>query len=114
MDRPWRRRPALLAHPTELELIKQLLRFPELVGRAAEARAPHMICEYLESTAGRSTRGTTPATRAEPGAAVWSAFPSRCGTPGSVLARAIQIVLRNGLELLGLGAPERMEREESE
>jgi len=30
-----------------------------------------------------------------------------------VLARAVQIVLRNGLELLGLTAPERMAREEN-
>jgi arginyl-tRNA synthetase len=29
------------------------------------------------------------------------------------LARAIRIVLRNGLTLLGLDAPERMEREEA-
>jgi arginyl-tRNA synthetase len=29
------------------------------------------------------------------------------------LARAVQIVLRNGLELLGLSAPEQMQREES-
>jgi arginyl-tRNA synthetase len=28
------------------------------------------------------------------------------------LARAVQITLRNGLQLLGLGAPERMQREE--
>jgi arginyl-tRNA synthetase len=28
-----------------------------------------------------------------------------------VLARAIQLVLRNGLAVLGIGAPERMERE---
>jgi arginyl-tRNA synthetase len=30
------------------------------------------------------------------------------------LARAVQIVLRNGLELLGLGAPEQMQREETQ
>ena len=30
------------------------------------------------------------------------------------MARAITIVLRNGLELLGLSAPERMEREDEE
>ncbi|HEX9109097.1 MAG TPA: DALR anticodon-binding domain-containing protein, partial [Longimicrobiales bacterium] len=30
-----------------------------------------------------------------------------------VLARAIQVVLRNALELRGLTAPDRMEREES-
>jgi len=30
-----------------------------------------------------------------------------------VLARGIEVVLRNGLELLGLTAPDRMEREET-
>ena len=31
-----------------------------------------------------------------------------------VLARAVQLVLRNGLAVLGLSAPERMDREETE
>jgi hypothetical protein len=36
----------------EQELIKQLARFPEVVERAAAGRAPHLVCDYLEETAG--------------------------------------------------------------
>jgi arginyl-tRNA synthetase len=105
---------SLLSHPVEQELIRQLEQFPEIVARAADARSPHMICDYLETTAGMVNS--------------WyhAGNPSRnpelavlAGEPGLrsarlALARAVQITLRNGLELLGLRAPERMQREESE
>src|SRR5207253_5310316 len=41
-----------LTHSTEQELIEQLSFFPETVRRAAEAHAPHIICDYLETTSG--------------------------------------------------------------
>src|SRR5690606_38369623 len=41
-----------LTHPSEHDLIKQLVQFPEVVERAADARAPHMVCDYIEATAG--------------------------------------------------------------
>ena len=96
----------------EQALIKQLGRFPEVVERAAADRAPHMVCDYLEETAGMANS--------------WyhSGNPSRnpdlavlVDDPGLrsarlALARGIRIVLRNGLTVLGLSAPERMEREE--
>ena len=43
---------SLLEHPTELALVKALAEFPDVVERAAEQRAPHLLCEYLEQTAG--------------------------------------------------------------
>src|SRR5690606_19926079 len=40
-----------LTDPSEQELIKQLAEFPSVVQRAADARAPHLLCDYLEATA---------------------------------------------------------------
>ncbi|HEX6134843.1 MAG TPA: arginine--tRNA ligase [Longimicrobiales bacterium] len=103
-----------LTAPSEQELIKQLGRYPEVVERAADGRTPHMVCEYLEATAGLVNswyHAGNPSRNPElavlvPDTAVRDA--RLC------LARAVQIVLRNGLELLGLRAPEQMQREESQ
>jgi len=104
----------LLTDPMEQALIKQLSLFPEVVERAADARAPHMVCEYLEATAGmvnswyhagNPSRNPALAVLADGGALRGARL---------VLTRGVSIVLRNGLELLGLTAPERMEREEGE
>lgn len=104
---------ALLSERAEQDLVKQLGQFPELVARAADARAPHLVCDYLEETAavvnswyhaGNPNRN--------PELAVLVPDPA-LRAARLVLARGIQIVLRNGLELLGLSAPERMEREET-
>jgi arginyl-tRNA synthetase len=103
-----------LRHETERALIKQLSTFPKIVERAAEARAPHIVCDYLEATAGMVNswyHAGNPSRNPE--LAVLAPDP---GTRRArlALARATRIVLRNGLELLGLAAPERMDREESE
>jgi arginyl-tRNA synthetase len=104
----------VLTHSTEQELIKQLERFPETVARAADARAPHIICDYLETTAGlvNSWYHAGNPSRNPDLAVLVPDETLRNARLG--LARAVQIVLRNGLELLGLSAPERMQREELE
>ncbi len=102
----------LLTNRAEQELIKQLVQFPETVARAAETRSPHLVCHYLEETAGMVNswyHNGNPSRNPELAVlvrdpALWAAR--------LVLARGIKVVLRNGLELLGLTAPERMEREE--
>jgi arginyl-tRNA synthetase len=103
-----------LTHEAERELIKQLSVFPAIVERAAEARAPHMVCDYLEQTAGivNSWYHAGNPNR-NPALAVLATDPAT-RSARLALARATRIVLRNGLELLGLSAPERMEREDSE
>src|SRR5690606_26622465 len=100
-----------LTVPVELELIKQLGLFPAVVARAADARAPHMVADYLEETAGmvNSWYHSGHPTR-NPELAVLVEDPE-LRRARLALVRAIQIVLRNGLELLGLTAPDRMERE---
>ncbi|MBI4408713.1 MAG: arginine--tRNA ligase [Gemmatimonadetes bacterium] len=105
---------ARLATAAEQDLIKQLGEFPALVERAAEARAPHLVCDYLEETAGSVNswyHAGNPSRN--PALAVLVPDPE-LRQARLALARGVQIVLRNGLELLGLTAPERMEREEAE
>lgn len=90
----------VLQEKDELELIKQLAEFPKTVERAAEALEPHRIIGYLEDIA-RLVNG-------------WYHRHRVLGEPEAVtkarlaLARAAQIILANGLGLLGIAAPERM------
>ncbi|HEX6309876.1 MAG TPA: arginine--tRNA ligase [Longimicrobiales bacterium] len=103
-----------LTAPAERELIKQLGRYGEVVERAADARSPHVVCEYLEATAGLVNswyHAGNPSRNPE--LAVLVPDPA-VREARLCLARAVQIVLRNGLELLGLGAPEQMQREEAQ
>ena len=103
-----------LSHEGEIELIKQLSIFPDVVARAADARAPHIICDYLETTAGMVNswyHAGNP--NRNPQLAVLTADPA-LREARLALTSAIRIVLRNGLRLLGLNTPERMDRETEE
>jgi arginyl-tRNA synthetase len=105
---------SLLSHELERELIKQLDAFPELVARAAEQRAPHLVCDYLEQTAGAvNTWYHAGNPSRNPELAVLTE-DAALRTARLVLARAVQVVLRNGLQLLGLEAPSHMARSEDE
>jgi arginyl-tRNA synthetase len=102
-----------LTDPAELDQIKQLADFPDVVTRAADARAPHMVCDYLETTAGMVNswyHAGNPSRN--PGLAVLSDDPV-LRSARLVLVRAVRTVLRNGLALLELSAPDRMLREEA-
>jgi arginyl-tRNA synthetase len=89
-----------LVEPEEQELIKRLLDFPAMVSGAAEALEPQRIASYLHDTAGATH--------------LWYHKHHVLNEPAPimnarlVLARSAQIVLRNGLALLGITAPERM------
>ena len=89
----------------------QLAEFPDLVSRATEQRAPHVICDYLEKTAGEvnSWYHAGNPTR-DPSLAVLVDDPD-LRAARLLMTRAAHIVLRNGLHILGLHAPERMERQ---
>jgi len=91
---------AALPAPEDLELLKQLDRFPEIVSRAAEEREPHRVTTYLEELAG-VVHGWYHNTRT-----VGESQPVEQAR--LQLAGAARIVLRNGLVLLGLSAPDRM------
>ena len=89
-----------LVEAEEQELIKRLLDFPALVAGAAEALEPQRVASYLHETAALTH--------------LWYHKHHVLNEPAPimnarlVLARAAQIVLRNGLGLLGITAPERM------
>lgn len=103
-----------LSHPLERELIKRLADFPETVERAATSRAPHVLCDFLEQTAGAVNswyHAGNPSRNPE--LAVLIGDPELRGAR-LALARGVQIVLRNGLRVLGISAPVRMERSEEE
>ncbi len=95
---------SLLDHETESILLGILAEYPRLLRQAAELREPHRVARYLEELAGAYHR--------------W--YDSCRVTPvgdepvGDVhrtrlwLNDAVGQVLRNGLGLLGVSAPERM------
>jgi arginyl-tRNA synthetase len=96
--------PELLIHESEAELIAKLAQFPKAVAAASEFREPHRIARYLEEVAGAYHRfydncRVTPL----PTKPVESVHRTRLW-----LNSATGVVLRNGLALLGVSAPERM------
>ena len=104
----------LLSHELERELIKRLGEFPDAIARAAAASSPHVVCDYLEQTAsaanswyhaGNPTRS--------PELAVLVDDPT-VRAARLALAASVRIVLRNGLTVLGIDAPRRMERASDE
>jgi len=102
----------VLSHPLERELIQRLSDFPELVKRAAAAKAPHLVCEYLERTAGAVNSWYHAGNPSRDPALAVLVDDAPLRRARLVLARAVQIVLRNGLSILGIDAPTRMRRTE--
>jgi arginyl-tRNA synthetase len=105
---------ALLSHDSETALAKLLLRFPEEVAAAAEAHTPHSVCAYLEEVAGAVNSWYHAGNRDASLRVIGDEVPPDLSRARLVLARAVQVVLRNGLAVLGIGAPDRMERAEGE
>ncbi|MFW6198934.1 MAG: arginine--tRNA ligase [Gemmatimonadota bacterium] len=102
----------LLTHERERELVKQLTEFPNLVEVAAEQRGPHLICDYLEQTSGQVNswyHEGNPSRNPELSVLV---DDPELRQARLVLARAVQLVLGNGLRILGVTQPRRMVRAE--
>ncbi|HSO64172.1 MAG TPA: arginine--tRNA ligase, partial [Ornithinibacter sp.] len=96
---------ALLTDPTEAALLAVLGDFPRVVAQAAHLREPHRVARYLEELAGRfhkwyDTCRVRPVNADEE---VTDLHRSRLW-----LNDATRQVLANGLDLLGVSAPERM------
>jgi arginyl-tRNA synthetase len=94
--------PVELEAPEERTLVRKLSTFPEVVRGAAAAREPHRLPTYLMETAAEFHR-----------------FYHVCRVVSDDVARsrqrllvcaAARQVLRNGLGLMGVSAPERMDR----
>ena len=91
---------SLLGEPEELELMKTLITFPEIVASCATAYEPHRLAEYLHDAAGKFH-------------AFYHAhrvviddvelMAARMG-----LCEATKCVLGNGFTILGISAPEKM------
>lgn len=96
--------PSLLTHDSESALIASLGDFPRVVTQAAHLREPHRIARYLEAVAALYHRWYD-ACRVTPqgDAPVDPVHHTRLW-----LNDATGCVLRNGLTLLGVSAPERM------
>ncbi|MYA65359.1 MAG: arginine--tRNA ligase [Gemmatimonadetes bacterium] len=101
-----------LEAPTERELINQLGEFPGFLRRAASTRAPHVICDYLDRTAGLvNTWYQAGHPTRNPGLSALVG-DDELRNARLTLSLAARIVLRNGLAILGIEAPERMVRDE--
>jgi arginyl-tRNA synthetase len=96
--------PGLLSHEREGDLLRALAEFPRVVATAAELREPHRVARYLEDTASafhkfydscrvlpRGDEEVEPVHKAR-----------------LTLVSATRTVFANGLDLLGVSAPERM------
>lgn len=90
----------LLTHEAELALIRIVVDFPDVIARTAAAREPHRLATWLRTVA-----------------EAFSRFYHSCRIIGEerqlasarmALAQGTRIVLKNGLEVLGLSAPTRM------
>ena len=105
---------AVLTTDAERDVIKALVRFPDLVRNAAHLRAPHLICDYLEQTAGAVNSWYHAGNPSRNPDLAVLAEDERLRNARLALARSIQIVLRNGLSILGILAPEQMARADEE
>ena len=93
-----------LTHDRENELLGKLAEFPRVVASAAEMRQPHRIARYLEDLAG-TYHGFYADCRVLP-------MGEENATPLHIarllLCTSTKVVIANGLDLLGVSAPERM------
>lgn len=96
--------PELLEHETESALLGALQEFPRIVAQSAELREPHRVARYIEEVAGLYHR--------------WydncRVLPLGDEPVGDLHRTRLWVndatgqVIRNGLDLLGVSAPERM------
>jgi len=94
----------LLTHDREGTLMRTLGEFPRILKSAASLREPHRVCRYLEDLAGDYHRFYDSC----------RVLPQGDEAPGDLhaarlaLCSATRQVIANGLQILGVTAPERM------
>ncbi|MFI6761474.1 arginine--tRNA ligase [Micromonospora sp. NPDC050417] len=98
-------RPELLDHEKENELLKALAEYPAVVASAAELREPHRVARYLEEQVAQSFHRFYDNCQVVPKGdeEITDLHRARLW-----LVDATRQVIVNGLELLGVSAPERM------
>ena len=97
-------KPELLVHERERELIGLLTEFPRVVASAAEMREPHRVARYIEDLAGQYHRFYNDC-RVLP---LGDEKPTELNSSRATLCLATAQVISNGLDLLGVSAPEKM------
>jgi len=97
-------KPELLTHERERELIGLLAEFPRVVASAAEMREPHRVARYIEDLAGQYHRFYNDC-RVLP---LGDEKATELNSSRATLCQATAQVISNGLDLLGVSAPERM------
>jgi len=110
---------APLDHPDELAIVQLLSEWPDTIADAAKGREPHKIVGYLTSL-GQAFQSYLTRFKTDPilprkserADGSWKSDPPRVAKVTARLAwvRAIRDVYAGGLDLLGISAPERMER----
>jgi len=96
--------PELLTHERERELIGLLAQYPKIVASAAELRQPHRVARYIEEVAGQYHRFYNDC-RVLP---LGDEKPTDLNSSRASLSLATAQVISNGLDLLGVSAPEKM------
>jgi arginyl-tRNA synthetase len=96
--------PELLVHERERELIGLLAEYPRVVAAAAFARQPHRVARYIEDLAAQYHRFYNDC-RVLP---LGEEKPTKLNSARACLSMATAQVISNGLDLLGVNAPERM------
>ncbi|WP_243439117.1 arginine--tRNA ligase [Fundidesulfovibrio soli] len=96
--------PELLARldtPEDLDLLRMLEQYPDTLASAAQTMSPHVVSFYLRELAGLLHRYYT----AHP---VLAAPDQELMAARMLILAAVAQVVRNGLDLLGVAAPEKM------
>ena len=90
-----------ITHEKEYEVIKLMGEFPSVVADAAAKRRPHLICNYINelATAFHSLYNAEKVIDEENSAKTNEKL---------ALIQALEITIKNALELIGVSAPERM------
>jgi arginyl-tRNA synthetase len=96
--------PDLLTSPYETAVLTALGEFPRVVATAAELRAPHRVARYLEQLAADYHRWYDHCRIVPQG----DEEITDVNRTRAWVNEATRVVLANGLELLGVTAPERM------
>jgi arginyl-tRNA synthetase len=101
---------AALQLPEEMDLVKRVLQFPDLVASAAQSLEPHRVVFYLQETIAQFHAYYTKYKKTE---RVISDDPRKT-TARLYLVWALRQALANALAVLGVSAPDRMEAPEEE
>lgn len=90
----------LIVHEKEIDLLKLIADFPQLIQDAAIARQPHIVCLFIQKLAAsfHTFYGECTVLHAE----------EKLRQQRLALVKATQITLRNALTLIGVSAPEKM------